>query len=143
MLRSVDLNDYMQNNPPKVIDTADLFTAINKIVSKGVSGLCVVDADDNLVGVLSEIDCLRAIIDATYNKGNDVGIVSDHMTRNVQSCQLHENIVDVAKDMLLKGHRRRPVVHNGKLVGQITCRRLLKVVGEFNRPDLTPQRVHA
>jgi len=42
-------------------------------------------------------------------------------------------VVDVADDMLKKGHRRRPVVDNGKLVGQITCRQLLRVVRDFDK----------
>jgi hypothetical protein len=39
--------------------------------------------------------------------------------------------------MLLKNKRRRPVVENGKLIGQITCRQLLSAVMQFkngNRP---------
>ena len=36
-------------------------------------------------------------------------------------------------DMLKKGHRRRPVLDHGRLVGQITCRQLLRVVSEFNQ----------
>jgi CBS domain-containing protein len=44
--------------------------------------------------------------------------------------------VDVADDMLKKGHRRRPVLDHGRLVGQITCRQLLRVVSEFNQNQI-------
>jgi len=54
------------------------------------------------------------------------------MTAEVQTCGLHDNIVDVAMDMIAKGHRRRPVVEKGKLIGQLTCRRILRVVAAFN-----------
>jgi CBS domain-containing protein len=43
----------------------------------------------------------------------------------------NESILDVAQDMLLKKHRRRPVVENGRLIGQITCRQLLSAVRKF------------
>jgi CBS domain-containing protein len=43
-----------------------------------------------------------------------------------------EDIVDVAQDMLRKNKRRRPVVENGKLVGQITCRQVLNAVMKFS-----------
>ena len=33
--------------------------------------------------------------------------------------------------MLLKNKRRRPVVEDGKLIGQITCRQLLNAVKNF------------
>ena len=43
----------------------------------------------------------------------------------------NEDITDVAQDMLLKNKRRRPVVEDGKLVGQITCRQLLGALKKF------------
>ena len=48
---------------------------------------------------------------------------------------LHEEVVgpflELAQDMLKHKHRRRPVLENGKLVGQITCRQLLNAVKGF------------
>lgn len=134
MLRSVDLSDYMLTNPVTVSATENVFTAIDVIVDKKVSGVCVVDDDNRLLGVLSELDCLRAILSATYNENGDVGNVEDFMTKEVDYCELHADLVDVAADMIKKGHRRRPVVDSGKLVGQITCRKLLSVVSEFTHP---------
>ncbi len=132
MLRSVDLSDYMQTNPIKVHADDSLFDAMDVITRNHISGACVIDDNDNLVGVLSETDCLRAVVSATYNNAADVGKVRDFMTAEVQSCQLHDNIVDVAMDMIAKGHRRRPVVEHGKLIGQLTCRQILRVVSAFN-----------
>jgi CBS domain-containing protein len=131
MLRSVDLSDYMLTNPVTVSAEDNVFSAIDVIIEQKVSGVCVVDSDGSLLGVLSELDCLRAILSATYNENGDVGNVVDFMTAEVDSCELHADLVDVADDMIKKGHRRRPVVDNGKLVGQITCRKLLSVVSEF------------
>jgi len=34
--------------------------------------------------------------------------------------------------MISKGHRRRPVVDQGRLIGQLTCRQILKAVSAFN-----------
>ena len=45
----------------------------------------------------------------------------------------YANILDVAQDMLLKNKRRRPVVEDGKLIGQITCRQLLTAVKKFRK----------
>jgi CBS domain-containing protein len=83
--------------------------------------------------LLSEIDCLRAILAVTYNEHGDVGKVGDYMTKEVDYCDLHADLVDIADDMVKKGHRRRPVLDHGKLVGQVTCRQLLRVVSEFNQ----------
>jgi CBS domain-containing protein len=136
MLRSVNLTDYMQRQPFKVRANDRLFDAIEVITRNRISGAVVVDAEDRLVGMLSEMDCLRAILAATYHESADVGLVREHMTAAVISCRVNDNIVDVAVDMLSKGHRRRPVIaDDGALVGVITCRKLLDVIRSFNEPD--------
>ena len=132
MLQSVNLRDYMLGNPAKVKPDDNVLDAMRVIIDNKLSGVCVVDDEENLVGILSELDCLRAALGATYNK-TGVGLVRDHMTRdNLLVAHPNENILDVAQEMLLKKHRRLPVVENGRLIGQITCRQLLAAVRKFN-----------
>ena len=132
MLKSVNLRDYILPNPVKVSPEDNVLEAMQVIINNKISGVCVVDRDDNLVGVLSELDCLRAVLDATYNNGK-VGRVKDHMAAdNLVVAHPDEDIIDVAQDMLRKNKRRRPVVENGKLIGQITCRQLLTAVRSFS-----------
>jgi len=131
MLKSVHLRDYMLLNPVKVHPDDNVMDAMKVIIDNKISGVCVVDANANLVGILSELDCLRALLGTVYNQG-EIGRVGDHMAKeNLIVAHPNEDIVDVAQDMLLKNKRRRPVVENGKLVGQITCRRLLSAVMRF------------
>ena len=132
MLQSVNLRDYMLLNPVKVHAEDNLMDAMKVIIDNKISGVCVVDADANLVGILSELDCLRAVLGAVYNRSN-IGVVGDHMSAdNLIVAHPNEDIVDVAQDMLMKSKRRRPVVENGKLIGQITCRQLLSAVMKFS-----------
>lgn len=132
MLKSVNLRDYILPNPLKVNPGDNILDAMKVIIDNKVSGVCVVDGDNNLVGVLSELDCLGAVLDATYNRSG-IGQVRDHMASdNLVVAHPNEDIVDVAQDMLRKNKRRRPVVENGKLIGQITCRQLLSAVRGFN-----------
>lgn len=133
MLGSVELKDYMEKDPVTVDAGADLFEAISLILEHRISGLCVVNSSGKLVGVLSELDCLQAILGATYNEQRSVGTVGEHMTQDVVSVDADDDILKVASDMLKNKHRRRPVLKDGKLVGQITCRRLLGAVEEFGR----------
>lgn len=131
MLQSVNLRDYMISNPVKVKPDDNIHDAMTVIIDNKISGVCVVDAGGNLVGILSELDCLRAGLSATYND-TGLGLVQEHMTAdNLLVAHPDENILDVAQDMLLKKHRRRPVVENGRLIGQITCRQLLSAVKKF------------
>ncbi|MEM1111484.1 MAG: CBS domain-containing protein [Pseudomonadota bacterium] len=132
MLRSVNLRDYILKNPVKVRADDPLPEAMQVIINNKVSGVCVVDDDERLVGILSELDCLRAVLGAVYNKSS-VGLVRDFMASdNLVVAHPNEDIVDVAQDMLRKNKRRRPVVENGKLIGQITCRQLLAAVNTFS-----------
>lgn len=126
MLRSVDLKDYMLEKPITVAPDASLVEAVDLITQNRVSGLCVIDEDGSLLGILSELDCLRGILDATYSQGT-VGLVREHMiSDNINSARVSDDIINVATDMLAKGQRRRPVVsNNNQLLGQITCRQIL------------------
>lgn len=133
MLQSVSLRDYILTNPVKVKPDDNVLDAMRTIIDNKISGVCVVDSDDNLVGILSEMDCLRAVLGATYNN-TGIGQVKEHMTRdNLLVAHPDENILDVAQDMLRKGNRRRPVLENGRLLGQITCRQLLRAVKKFQK----------
>ena len=131
MLQSVNLRDYMLPNPVKVRADDNVLDAMQVIIDNKISGVCVVDDEANLVGILSELDCLRAVLGAIYNNSG-IGNVREHMaTDNLVVAHPNEDIVDVAQDMLLKNKRRRPVVEDGKLIGQITCRQLLNAVKKF------------
>ncbi|HEB28440.1 MAG TPA: CBS domain-containing protein [Porticoccus sp.] len=122
----------MLTNPVKVNADADLFDAIESILEYKISGMCVVDEHNHLVGMLSEMDCLKAILSAMYNEETSVGPVREFMTTELFSVSPNADIVDVAQDMLKRGFRRCPVVQDGRLVGQITCRQLLRAVEEFS-----------
>lgn len=133
MLQSVDLRDYMLTNPVKVMADSNLLDTMQTIIDNKVSGVCVVDTTGALVGVLSEMDCLSAVIKATYNEIG-VGQVSEYMVKEgIVVAHPSDDIIDLAQDMLLKNHRRRPVVDDGKLVGQVSCRQLLAAVNKFSK----------
>jgi CBS domain-containing protein len=121
----------MLAHPVKMKPDDNLRDAMRVIIDNKISGVCVVDEEENLVGILSEMDCLRAILGAIYNE-TGVGSVSEYMTRdNLIVAHPNEDIVDVAQDMLRINKRRRPVVEDGKLIGQVTCRQLLSAVAKF------------
>lgn len=136
MLRSVRVRDYMLTHPVTVKPESDIYQAIHQILVNKISGVTVVDDDNRPVGILSELDCLRAILWATYHE-EEVGShpVSDHMTTTVETVFVDDDIIDVAQSMLEHKRRRRPVVdRQGRMVGQVTCRQLLRALKEFDVP---------
>ncbi len=133
MTKSVEVVNYMLAKPITVKPDINVHEAAQKILENKVSGVAVVDADNNLVGMLSELDCLQAIVSAVYN-GNSPGaaLVEDIMTKDVEVNKPGDDIIDVASSMLDHKHRRRPVVENGKLIGQVTCRQILSAIKDFS-----------
>jgi len=128
------VKDCMHSNPAKVCAHAQVDEAVEMMLENNISGLTVVDENDAVVGVLSELDCLRATMTAAYNEGNPgKGVVSDFMTSAVDFSDPEEDILSLAQSMLNKCQRRRPVVKNGKLVGQISCRNILWAMGNYIR----------
>lgn len=129
MLHSTELNDYMLRNPVTAKEDLTVYEAARRILEHKVSGLLVVDDRRELVGMLSELDCLRVILAGVYNDEEfGAALVGDVMTREIESQNPHDDIIDVATSMLDHKHRRRPVIKDGLLVGQVTCRQILSVV---------------
>lgn len=108
-----------------------MYEASQAILNARASGASAVDSEGNLTGVISKLDCLRALITSVYN-GNDPGgaLVSEIMETNVEIADLDADIMDVATSMLANKRRRRPVMSNGELVGQISCRQILRAITE-------------
>ena len=84
MPRHVSLKHYMLNKPITIQSDATIFEAAHQILRHKVSGVCVVDKKYNLLGMLSEMDCLRAIVNRMYIGGEDhAGTVAEVMTTEV------------------------------------------------------------
>jgi CBS domain-containing protein len=100
---------------------------IDIMIEKGISGAPVLDENRKLVGIISEKDCLRLIVDQAYNNLpiNDRK-VSDYMTAKVKSLSSTSDVVDAANEFLNSPIRRLPIVENGALIGQVSRRDILK-----------------
>lgn len=127
MLNPVSAREYMSEITHTVKPDSNIMDAIKLLIEYKISGLSVVDDDNNLLGVISEVDCLRAILDGSYY-GEVGGNVSDYMTANVQSVSMDMTIIDIAQKILDNNRRRMPVVENGKLVGQFSIRSILNAM---------------
>lgn len=131
MLRSVKAQDYMCEALITFTPETDLFEAINQLVDNGITGAPVIDAKGNLVGLLSEADCLRAILTLTYHEEEMGGVVGDYMVEEVHTINYDADIIMVAEEFINNGRRRLPVVRDGKVIGQISRRDVLRAVEQF------------
>ncbi len=131
MLRSVKALDYMCEKLVTFTPETDLFEAINALVDYGITGAPVIDKHGKLVGLLSEADCLRAILTLTYHEEEVGGVVGDYMIEEVHTVSHEADIIEVAEEFIKNGRRRLPVVKDGKVIGQISRRDVLRAVEVF------------
>ncbi|MFT6166516.1 MAG: CBS domain-containing protein [Vicingaceae bacterium] len=107
---------------------------VSILIYKGISGGPVLDDSNNLVGIISEGDCLKQIIKGKYNNSPTLnGLVEDHMVTEVKTLQPDNTIMEAAVAFLEQRIRRFPVLDNGKLVGQISQRDVMKAIEDFSR----------
>lgn len=99
------------------------------LVKKNISGGPVVNDRAELVGMISEGDCLKQIVKGKYhNLPDEKTTVSDHMVRDIITIEPDKDIFDAAHQFLDKRIRRFPVLQDGKLVGQISQKDIMKAV---------------
>lgn len=128
------INDCMRRNPLTIGRDANLVQAIERIVEYKLTGLTVTDEEGNAVGILSELDCIQAVLTALYNDGDpEHALVKDAMSTDLVTCSPEDNIIEVAQDMLSTRQRRRPVLQDGKLVGQVSSSNILWALMEHSR----------
>ncbi len=133
MEQSFFIKDYMNPNPVTVTPETRICDVIKLILKHKVSGVVVADQSKNYFGVLSELDCLKVTSESIYNEGLNVcsPYAQDIMKTDVATASPDEGLFDILICMLDEGQRRRPVIEDGKLMGQVTCRHLLNAIINF------------
>lgn len=132
MLKSVQAKDYMSDKFVKVSTQTDLFEAIDMLLEYRLSAAPVVDVDGHVVGVISEGDCLKAILTLTYHEEEHGGKVGDYMTDDVSPVDIETDIIGVSKIIIERDLYCLPITQNGKLVGQISRSDVLRAVESFS-----------
>ena len=134
MPQPTTISDCMHHKPLTVSPDANLVEAIEIITEYKLTGLTVTGEAGEIVGILSELDCIKGVLTAVYNDGDpEHSLVRDVMCTDIVSCRPSDSIVEVAQSMLDNRQRRRPVVDNGKLVGQVSSSNVLWALMEHSR----------
>lgn len=102
-----------------------IYDAMNIMVDNKVSGLPVVDHENHLVGILSEKDVLRLLIDEDVN---DVQTVAKFMNDKVVAFSPDSSIVSICEFLLQNPFRRVPIISENKLVGVIARRDIITFI---------------
>jgi len=125
--RSLPIGRYMTADVVTLRPEMDVLEAIAALVEHRISGAPVVDALGTVVGVLTERDCIEVLLQAGYH-GDPGGRVEEYMTREPQTVDVSASLFDVARRFAATPFRRFPVLENGRLVGMISRRDVLRHV---------------
>ena len=111
---------YVRDIMKKEIVTAKAKDNIQKIskvlIQKKINNIPVINEKDELIGVVSEQDIIRAMESENFMKMT----AKDIMTKKVFSVKENNSIEYVSKIFIERPYRRLPVTRNKKVVGTIT-----------------------
>jgi len=123
------VKDFMTTNLVTFRPEQSIEEVVNELVYRNISGGPVVNEKNELVGIISEGDCLKELVRVKYsNQPHLSGIVQDQMAKEVETLSADTLILDAALAFLEKKIRRFPVLEGGKLVGQISQRDVMKAL---------------
>lgn len=110
-IESVMRQDFLRLSPATPIrEAAAAFARL------GLAAAPVLDDAGVLVGILTEKDCLRPMLNASYYQQWE-GSVADVMSREVRALPVDLDPVSAAEEFISRSHRVYPVMHDGVVVG--------------------------
>lgn len=127
MLKSAFVKDYMSEIRVTFTPKMGVQRAINLLIRNRISSAPVIDKTGDLVGMLSEQDCLKIALTAGYHE-ESAGRVAVYMQPIVKTVDADASIVEVASMFLQDGFRRYPVLKENRLVGQVSRRDVLRAL---------------
>jgi len=124
------VSDFMDKSFSTIQPDTSMDKAIKLLVKKKLTGVLVVDAEKSLVGILSERDCLQILLRHGFDRFPD-DVVASYMHPVPKTVESRLDIIRAAQIFLENPFRRLAVVDDGKLVGQITRRDIVKKMEQY------------
>jgi len=114
----------MERNCTRLNPQLKLSEALNILIERQLIAALVVDEQEQPIGILSEKDCLRELLNKGYNQ-MPLGTVKEYMHPAPEAVSESTPIAELTKLFSDSPHRRWPVMEAGELTGQITRRGVL------------------
>jgi len=126
-LKTALVSDYMTKKLITFRPNQPVAEVMQSLINNKISGAPVVNEKNELLGIISEGDCIKQISESRYyNMPLDSdSIVERHMVKDVETISGDLDIFEAAEKFLNSKRRRFPIVENGKLVGQISQKDIL------------------
>ncbi|RZS99071.1 CBS domain-containing protein [Aquimarina brevivitae] len=129
----IKVSDYMSRKLITFKPHQSVMEVIESLVKHKISGGPVVGENQELLGIISEGDCIKQLNESRYyNMPIQDATVEKFMVRNVETIDGNLNIFDAANKFLETKRRRFPILEDGKLVGQISQKDVMKAALKLN-----------
>lgn len=127
---SINVSEHMDRQPVLLKPEMTLATAVEKLLDNNKLGAPVVDNNGQLVGFLSQQDCLSVMLKSSYHCDLTAN-VSDCMRSDVLWVRPSDSVLHLAEQMLGQKPKVYPVVENGRVVGTINRTNVLKAMNIY------------
>jgi CBS domain-containing protein len=117
-MTSLTINKIIRKNLPLLTPAMPIRRAVAALVETRAAAAPVVSDRGGLAGLLSQKDCFRPALHASYHREWS-GQVADHMSRDVICVELNEDLIRVAEMFLEHPHRVFPVLDGSSVEGMV------------------------
>jgi CBS domain-containing protein len=120
------IRDVIRDREPySVRDTVTVLEAAEYMASRKIGGVCVLDGDNRLVGILTERDLLNRIVVPKRDPAQTP--LREAMSEVRAVIETTDTPHEALERMERIGRRHLPVVEGGRWVGMLSMRDLLRV----------------
>ena len=138
-MRSIKVQDCMTRQVVAFSPDMEVVEAIRLLLASNITAAPVINAEGELVGILSETDCLKGTIMGSYFS-QEGGLVSEHMATEVLTASPNDDIISVYMHFMKDKAFRIPVLVDKQLVGMLSPKDLMSAVLEFYEKPVASQQ---
>ena len=125
------LHALVRSAGPVLAPDMPIRRAVAVLVDQRASAAPVIDDNGALVGILSQKDCFRPTLNASYYQ-EWKGTVAEFMTPDVVSLSAGIDIADAAEAFLSHSHRVFPVLEGEQFIGMLRRSDVLRRLVELS-----------
>ncbi len=128
-VKRLTIADFMDHDPHAIPHTANIREAVDSLLKAGVLGAPVVNEQQQVVGFVSEHDCMKDMLNGSFSyRAPDK--VTSVMFNDPVTVPPDTSIIEMAETMMSDKPKNYPVVNNGRLVGLISRKHVLQALLE-------------
>ena len=127
------VSDYMERDLITFTPSTKISVVIDSLLKNRITGAPVLNEKGAVVGLIDDKDCLNVLMSGAYNNHPvSMDTVQDYMSSVMKSISVDADLLEAASVFTHTPFKRLIVLDdNGKLVGQISRRDVLRAIKEL------------